>query len=1305
MSNFFKRWGAASALTVAGIVAGVPGYAQTVDGTRDGSYPAALAVQTNATGFGDATQGNQEQNDGANSGSELDNIHAQITNVGGIDYLYIFLGGNLQTNFNKLDIFIDSKAGGQNQLRGDNPVVDFNGLNRMAGLRFDAAFTSDYYITMGAGNNPLEVYTNFAQTPTSGGGLGAFAGGGTGRTHTVDFDPSGAVKNGIVSIDNSNTAGVDGGSVGSPGAVSTGIELRIPLSAIGAAVQSGDIRVIAFINGGGHDYMSNQLLGGLPGSTPNLGRDGAGCGDGTCNPFTVNLNSFFGDQFVTVPNAPPAPAPDIALDPTAIPFFNVGVAAPAATRILEISNNGNATLNVSSITSNNPLYSVNISNFSLAAGLSQNVVVSFDPNAPAFSTGTLSINSNDPDSPLRTVPLSGRGIAAGQVIVDGSLDALYGSALSLQDNTTAFGDNQSELNGAYARISNGKLHVFLTGNLEAGGNRLVLFFDNSPKNNNSFFAAGAWPSIGNSDALDGLTFEPSFSPEYMIALNTFGSDTYADFAQIGQPNSFFLGSASPNSQTLTFPSNAVGELAVNNSNSGGVNGTTNPLGNPAAVTTGIELVIPLVDIAPGFSADMPLRMLAFISNGNFDFLSNQVLGGIGAGSPAGNVGNLGAPAAINFGDDVARPGTQFVTLQAGNVTVVNGETVDLKGAFKTIQVNNGGVLKAYGDLSVTQGLNMIGGAEADFAANTARLTGAGFFKMNGDGTVRVRNSGGISTSGPSGAIQVTGLRTYRPGVYEFVATPGGVTGTGLPGTVRQLLIKEPTLGAGGLVTLSQNVNVSQKVLAGGANLNLDGRTLRLLSDGVTGTALIENAGSGVVLGPTGKMECGLDASYLGVAYRHYGSPVTGQTIAGLVAPGYQPVIDPGYNTLPRPNYTAQTFPNIFTFDESLAQTVFEDGYQSPTSLGAVMGVGEGFTIRLNGRPELTFSGAFNNGDKSVGLSRTGSDPNNAGWNLVSNPFPSPIDWDNVTIPSGMSGQVSVQKPLAGPNGTGGVYLIYQNGVGTLTDGIIPAAQGIFVRRTGGATSFTFEQAARVTTFGANTIHYRTAPESRPLLQLTVAGTNGMATMADDAFVYFESGATAGQDDRYDATRVGFSTGAAPSISTRLSDGALAQIDGRPVLTRDLEIPLDVRVNVAGTYVINAAQLINFATDQPILLVDAVTGTVQDLRTTPTYRFTMDPATANNGRFSLRFGAGAAGNTVANALLSVYPNPSNGNVTVEWAGNGTLIGSVTLTDLLGRAVRDLPAGAARLTLRDLPKGVYTLRVVSPEGPLTRRVVVE
>src|SRR5262245_8801904 len=79
-----------------------------VNGSHDADYGSAIVVQQTPTGFGDNNLGNQFAN-----GSELDAGYGVVS--GG--RLYLFLSGNLETNFNKLEIFIASGApGGVNQL-------------------------------------------------------------------------------------------------------------------------------------------------------------------------------------------------------------------------------------------------------------------------------------------------------------------------------------------------------------------------------------------------------------------------------------------------------------------------------------------------------------------------------------------------------------------------------------------------------------------------------------------------------------------------------------------------------------------------------------------------------------------------------------------------------------------------------------------------------------------------------------------------------------------------------------------------------------------------------------------------------------------------------------------------------------------------------------------------------------------------------------------------------------------------------------------------------------------------------------
>ncbi len=93
-----------------------------LDGVRDAGYT-TLAVQNTQTQFAASNLGDLQW---AN-GSALANISYQI--AGG--NLYLHIAGNLESNFNKLELFFDNGTGGQNVLRSDNADVDFNGLNRM----------------------------------------------------------------------------------------------------------------------------------------------------------------------------------------------------------------------------------------------------------------------------------------------------------------------------------------------------------------------------------------------------------------------------------------------------------------------------------------------------------------------------------------------------------------------------------------------------------------------------------------------------------------------------------------------------------------------------------------------------------------------------------------------------------------------------------------------------------------------------------------------------------------------------------------------------------------------------------------------------------------------------------------------------------------------------------------------------------------------------------------------------------------------------------------------------------------------
>lgn len=289
---------AAAAAAAVAMVSSAYGQTPIVDGTLDASYGAPFAVQTVNTGFGD----NQ---------SELDAGYARIEN----GKLYLMLTGNVESNFNKLVLFFDTREGGQNVMRGDNPDIDFGNLNsKYAGMTFDTGFAPDYTIFYSRGLNGEnhEAYPNFSELNTNGGGLGGFLGtiplpnpgqqgsatvGGTGGLPTLEFG-----------YNDTNTGGVSGAAPDAAdpvaaAAVTTGTEMAFELPAIGA---TGNFKLFIGINGSSHDFWSNQFLPGLIAPQGNLGSNGAGTFIAPGSVSAVNFANIAGDQFLTINYAVPS---------------------------------------------------------------------------------------------------------------------------------------------------------------------------------------------------------------------------------------------------------------------------------------------------------------------------------------------------------------------------------------------------------------------------------------------------------------------------------------------------------------------------------------------------------------------------------------------------------------------------------------------------------------------------------------------------------------------------------------------------------------------------------------------------------------------------------------------------------------------------------------------------------------------------------------------------------------------------------------------------------------------------------------
>lgn len=113
---------------------------------------------------------------------------------------------------------------------------------------------------------------------------------------------------------------------------------------------------------------------------------------------------------LTVPLSGIGLAPDITLSAEAHDFGDVAVDS-SSTWVLVISNEGNADLVISNISSNDPQFTVSPSSFTVLAGKVQKVAVTFMPTSIGSKKAVLAIKTNDPDEKTVTVSLIGMGSA------------------------------------------------------------------------------------------------------------------------------------------------------------------------------------------------------------------------------------------------------------------------------------------------------------------------------------------------------------------------------------------------------------------------------------------------------------------------------------------------------------------------------------------------------------------------------------------------------------------------------------------------------------------------------------------------------------------------------------------------------------------------------------------------------------------------------------------------------------------------------------------------------------------------------
>jgi hypothetical protein len=287
---------------------------------------------------------------------------------------------------------------------------------------------------------------------------------------------------------------------------------------------------------------------------------------------------------------------------------------------------------------------------------------------------------------------------------------------------------------------------------------------------------------------------------------------------------------------------------------------------------------------------------------------------------------------------------------------------------------------------------------------------------------------------------------------------------------------------------------------------------------------------------------------------------------------------------------SELIPNLYYYDEPASGLNAVDGWTSPASGAANMRAGTGYTGYFGDAAGqlIDISGEVNNGPVSVSLTALGS-----GWNFVGNPYPSPIDWDNVVIPAGMNGAYYLWDE--GFNR----YASYIGGNGTNggTDEIA-LMQGFFVQATSSAT-LSFDNSCRITTTSNAADFYKS--NNSPLLRLLFSDT----VNSTEAVVLFKAAATSAFDRLLDAQLIETDANSF-SLSTISSDALKLAINALPVSDIYSTLSLSNSTIMNAVSSIELTQFDNFDSKDEVFLFDKVLNSTHNLMNAP-YSFNTSPS--------------------------------------------------------------------------------------------------
>ena len=531
-----------------------------------------------------------------------------------------------------------------------------------------------------------------------------------------------------------------------------------------------------------------------------------------------------------------------------------------------------------------------------------------------------------------------------------------------------------------------------------------------------------------------------------------------------------------------------------------------------------------------------------------------------------------------------------------------------------------------------------------------------------------------------------------PGAADETIIPTAPSGGNFPSVDFDLTVDDLTVQTGATVDIEPGF-----VLAIGANGTIDAQGTITLQSDATGTAILDDfTNAGAVYTGDLTVETFVAGGLSGENQHYISSPVDAPNVAeigddlsgpfGAGLPGTD-----GVAVTPLPSCdvnqldVTSNYGNLFELDESNITTCFQERWIVRSS--GTLTNGEGYSAWLPAGSTAEWTGTPNTGSVAGPIvTTTGAStsyPEHYRWNLVGNPYPSPMNIDfflgaNPWMISPL--QYEPSGPFAGTYqgyAPGSNVAIGQGFMAQATSTNL-VSYGDFMRRTGPADWKT-----------------TTSDYFEHKLDIEVHG-NGFA---DRTEVFFNQEASADFDMLYDRTKVPSDAGQ-PTIST----GNMLAMNGLHLQDMQGRIPVTIQPGAAGSFELRFSGIETFDASTAIYLEDAWTGERVNLRTTDSYTVDLGEGSTND-RFHLVFEKNTTGvEDLAAYGIDVYSHRDV--VTIDLTTAEAERSDVVITDMTGRVVAaagDLARERTKLTV-PTAAGIYTVTVVQDGRRVSEQVAI-